>query len=710
MRLLSLCAALAVLAALPVAHAQTFLTVNSIADDANARDKAPGDGVCEDTFTDANPDAEPRCTLRAAIDEANATAGVVVIDLPGEIDGSDATYTLARVAPNDPDNTYEDDNAYGDLDLGGAFSTLTLRGIGTPGPQITQSPNDRVLHLLSGTVNIERVEITGGTARAGDNGVSSPGEGESVDGEDGADGGCVLVASGVTADLDQVSVNNCATQSGGNGAAPAASNTAGGNAGNGGNGGGIANYGTLSVSRSFVAENGTGDAGSPGNGTSGDGSPVAGGDGGNGGSGGGIFNAGTLTVQETTVWGNTGGDPSEGSTGTNGGPDGAEGEGGSGAGIATLDGGTVTLRNTIVAVNTAGDDPANGKQPGSDLWDGTPADDDAPEASFTPGSFTDGGSNLVGTNDAVEGAFPAGEPNANGSLVGTGQQDAPARIDPLIQGLNLNDDEAVRNLPLGNGSPAVDAGANTDLSGDDIRVDGRGFERPGTSEGDTTVDIGGYEADSAPAQDGSGIVLEADGPEAFAKPGRVPVDITLFNESSAPFDGNLVLVARSSTGRVVSRQAFAEGVRIRPGGEASFTQRFTVRERNASGVYDVTIQAEGESGGVLASSTFPIEITGAESAAAPEASVAEGVPAELSVAAAPNPARGPLAVTVGVPEAGSLSVGVFDVRGRRVAALFEGEAAPGVLALRSAPLPAGVYVVRVQTPAETLTLRATVVR
>ncbi|MGB3544094.1 MAG: hypothetical protein WBA11_14335, partial [Rubrivirga sp.] len=259
--------ALSMVLALPAAaQSPTTFTVNSTADDGNSRDANPGDGRCVDTFTDSNPDADPRCTLRAAVDEANATSGDVVINLPGQLAaGASGTYTLSQTAPNVMENTFEDDNAFGDLDLGGDFSSLTIRGTGTPGPEVTIGPNDRVFHVLSGEVTIERVTITGGTAQPGDNGVSDPGMDEMVDGSNGADGGCVLIAEGVTATLDQVSVNNCFTSSGGNGAAPSAQDTAGGNAGNGGNGGGIANFGTLTLTRSFVYSNGTGDAGSAGN-------------------------------------------------------------------------------------------------------------------------------------------------------------------------------------------------------------------------------------------------------------------------------------------------------------------------------------------------------------------------------------------------------------------------------------------------------------
>ncbi|MGB3544923.1 T9SS type A sorting domain-containing protein, partial [Rubrivirga sp.] len=139
--------------------------------------------------------------------------------------------------------------------------------------------------------------------------------------------------------------------------------------------------------------------------------------------------------------------------------------------------------------------------PGSDLFDGDPADDDELAPFFIPfetGTFTDGGFNLIGTNNTVEETFTAGEPNANDSYVGTGQGDAGTRVDPGISGSNRNETYAVTAVELGSGSVAINNGVNTDLEGNEIVADGRGFQRPGTADGDETVDIGAFEFDSEP--------------------------------------------------------------------------------------------------------------------------------------------------------------------------------------------------------------------
>ena len=465
--------AAALLSAPQIVDAQTTtFIVTSAADDANARDADAGDGTCAD--------ANGRCTLRAAIDEANATSGEVVVVLPGRLPGGNTgTYTISRTAPNMASNTLENGNDYGDFDIGGSFAKLTIQGTGTPGPQVTSSPNDRIFDIRSGTVTIERVWITGGKAPAGGNG-----SGTSPDGENGGDGGGIRVASGTTVNLDQVTITGCVTGDGGNGVVPSSSldSRTGGDAGDAGDGAGIyvSTGATVTVTRSTIAGNGTGDAGGAGSGLGQDSEPASGGRGGDAGNGGGIYNAGTLTVTSSTITANTLGSPSGGGPGVNGGPTGADGNGGSGGGIATAqlvdgsltDQGTATLANTIVAGNTAGDLISTGKAPGDDLFDASGG-----------GTFSSNGPNLIGSNESVAAAF------ATGTLVGT---DA-SPVDANFAGQNSNQTWAVPVIVLNAGSPAIDAGSSSATAD----YDGRGFLRDG-SQG-TGVDLGAYEANSTDA-------------------------------------------------------------------------------------------------------------------------------------------------------------------------------------------------------------------
>lgn len=79
---------------------------------------------------------------------------------------------------------------------------------------------------------------------------------------------------------------------------------------------------------------------------------------------------------------------------------------------------------------------------------------------------------------------------------------------------------------------------------------------------------------------------------------------------------------------------------------------------------------------------------------------------------APNPVAASARVALDLPVAQAVSVELFDVRGRRVATLHEGEAAAGRLDLPvdASALPAGVYIVRVAGETVQLTERFTVAR
>ena len=93
--------------------------------------------------------------------------------------------------------------------------------------------------------------------------------------------------------------------------------------------------------------------------------------------------------------------------------------------------------------------------------------------------------------------------------------------------------------------------------------------------------------------------------------------------------------------------------------------------------------------------------------------VVADAPASLTLEpVSPNPARGAARVRVGIPTAGAVVATVYDVRGRIVATLADGEQPAGWLDLDldAGALAAGVYVVRVQTGAEQATRTMTVVR
>jgi CSLREA domain-containing protein len=104
------------------AHGATF-TVDSTAD---APDANPGDGKCAAALP-------PKCTLRAAIMEANALAGTDTITVPS------GTYPLTIAGQG------EDDAATGDLDV---KASLIITGAGANSTIVDANGIDRAFHIL----------------------------------------------------------------------------------------------------------------------------------------------------------------------------------------------------------------------------------------------------------------------------------------------------------------------------------------------------------------------------------------------------------------------------------------------------------------------------------------------------------------------------------------------------------------------------------
>jgi CSLREA domain-containing protein len=365
-------------ALLPAAQAATF-TVNSTAD---AVDAHPGDGVCA-TATHV-------CTLRAAIQEANALAGADIIKLPAGI----FTLTLAGAD--------EDDAATGDLDI---TDDLTLTGAGAASTIIDGGGSDRVLDIFAAAVNTPHVDIAkvtiengavqgtvldgggiwnSGTLTLTDSVLSQnkAGAGSSTDvldgkGGPGGDGGGVWNSGTLTVLNTTLSQNNAGEGGTGGGCNPETDTdclSGGGGGGPGGGGGGIYNTNTLTVTNTIFSHNTAGTGGSS----------NVGGNGGAGGNGGGIFNTSVLTVTNSSFSQNTTGTGGSSSfsyagaggsgagiwnsgmltvinstlssnTAGNGGDEGDSGFGGQGgAGGGIVNGGSLTLTNTTLSQNTAG--------------------------------------------------------------------------------------------------------------------------------------------------------------------------------------------------------------------------------------------------------------------------------------------------------------------------------------------------------------------
>jgi uncharacterized repeat protein (TIGR01451 family)/CSLREA domain-containing protein len=474
--------ALAMLA--PGARAATF-TVTSTAD---AVDASPGNGVCATALG--------LCTLRAAVQEANALPGPDVVNVPA------GTYTLTL------GGQFEDVAATGDLDV---HDSLTIQGAGaattiieagaTPGAGV-----DRVFQVWNGTVTIRDVTIRHGTSAQSGGGIN-------VNCATGAQavqlvfsvvelnrtsdrGGAIAVEQCPSAQVsvvDSVLRANVAASHGGavaqgTGAGPIAitTSTLSGNV-SGTTGGGIQSFSTLTITHSTISDNTA-----------------------NGVSAGGILHtAGTLTLTNSTLSGNrtNGGGGALDEAGvanlnnvtiTNNTAD-ADGDGpepgpavpAAGGGVLQRDGGTVNFRNTIIAGNFLSASPD------------------------CAGTLTSQDYNLIGNT-------------AGCTIAGTTTNNVVTPL-PLLGPLadNGGPTETHALLP---GSPAVDA-ANPAAPGSGGNAcqtdDQRGVQRPQDGNGDSSArcDIGAYEAESIVADsDGDGIPDALDNCPTTPNPDQLDTD------------------------------------------------------------------------------------------------------------------------------------------------------------------------------------------
>lgn len=126
---------------------------NFVVDDwsADRRDLVPGDGLCQ--WSTAVPVGQ-RCTLRAAIMEANALPGSHTISIPG---GATIVLDLAGRG--------EDAAVSGDLDITKSL-VIASSSAGDHRPLIDGNGIDRVFDIHSGAVDVvfSRLRITGGLA------------------------------------------------------------------------------------------------------------------------------------------------------------------------------------------------------------------------------------------------------------------------------------------------------------------------------------------------------------------------------------------------------------------------------------------------------------------------------------------------------------------------------------------------------------------
>jgi CSLREA domain-containing protein len=498
----------------PTAHAATTFNVNSTGD---AADNNTGDGVCND--------GSGNCTLRAAVQQANATAGTDTINI----------------------------NAVGNINLTGALPNLaTNMTISGPGSGLLTVRRDtggdyRIFTVDGGVgVTISGLTVANGKAAEGVAGVNAGGNGGGI-----ANMG-TLTMTGVTVNGNSTGRSTSGAGSAGGGVYNAGtltmtdcvvSGNSTGSGGDAGAGGGIANEGPMTLTDVVVSGNTTGEAmSSGGNGGNGGGlsnqsaaatltrvrviNNTTGGCGsvpGAGGHGGGLYlRFNTVTLRDSTVSGNSTGTCANGSPGYGGGVEtfatlivsGSTLSGNSGlAGGAILNRLTLSLTNTTVSGNHFIDSGSaiNNDGPTLTLTNCTVAANDAVGVTNTGGgsavvrntiiaangsggnvdtlgAFTSQGHNIVGAPSPGMGT-PGFD--ASGDQAGSPASPLDAKLGPLAD----NGGPTLTHAPLA-GSPALDAGDNTrakDFAGNTLATDQRGagrFAGPGTVP---TVDVGAVE-------------------------------------------------------------------------------------------------------------------------------------------------------------------------------------------------------------------------
>lgn len=468
----------------------------AVTDTADEVDASPGDGVCAT--------AAGTCTLRAAIQEANALPGRDTITLqPG-------AYTLAAAGLD------EDAAASGDLDI---RADLTIVGAGATATVVDGNRTDRVFEVFApADVSISGLAIQNGDPGGGlaGGGIRNGGalalDGVEVRGNDRfgvVNGGSLTIANSAISGNPSRGIEN------GRGGTLALTNVT--ISGNGGGGlssfgpatltdvriigntrfSGIDNNGPLTLTGGTISDNTPGIGGRGGgvsNATSAtltlEAVTVSGNRSSPDGGGGGILNFGTLTLEDVTLSGNSaasdGGGIRHGGTlvgdslaggilTVNNATLSGNSAGGSGGGIAADTPSQATLRNATFAGNSAA-------RPGGAI-------SAAPDASVTLTNtiVSDGpGPNCGGRITS------AGHNLDSGTSCGFGATGDLSGADPRLGPLSANGGPTLTHGLPGD-SPAIDVGTNGACS---IR-DQRGVARPrdGNGDGQAVCDIGAYEAE-----------------------------------------------------------------------------------------------------------------------------------------------------------------------------------------------------------------------
>jgi ELWxxDGT repeat protein len=509
--------------ALSVAAAPVALTF-TVNDAGDAADLNAGDGVC-----DSNAATGDQCTLRAAIQEANAMAGddtinfslatPVTINLTGALPdltsnititgpsgevtvrrNTTGNYRIFTIVAGQVVNISNLTLTNGRIEEGGAIrnsGTLTLTACTLNGNATVGGNADNhitggggaIFNASTGTLTINRSTFFSNTATGGAGITKSGGGGGGL-------GGAILNAGGMVTITNSTLSGNTAT--GGEGGD--AGSGVGGVSGGGGGGDG----GATSLPGNFGGGGGGGNGGGAGG---------AGGAGGRfGGGGGGGVGGGTTAAGG--AGGFLGGNGHAGATNGGGSPSfiaGGGGGGGAAGGGIFNNGGSATLVNVTLVSNTA-----TGGAGGTSVCTGSCG---GLGASGAAGSSRGGGiyneagtlsfkNSIIAGNTAASNAdcdFNTTAPTSQGyNLTGTGggaptgatgdQTVAPANLFTTVLGTLQNNGGHGRTHALLTGSPAIDAGS----AHAGVTTDQRNLTRPvdvaGVANAANGSDIGAFES------------------------------------------------------------------------------------------------------------------------------------------------------------------------------------------------------------------------
>lgn len=468
------------LAATPV-QAATFTVTSNL----DMVDTQPGDGVCATSLA--------TCTLRAAIQEANLSAGPDTIVLPAD------TYTLTRlVNPGSNDVVGGDLDVAGDLTINGSGEATTIIQAGLT----TDAGIDRVLEVVSGNVVVRDLTIRHGNSLPNANVLDQDGGGIRNQ--------AMLTLTNVTVALSSGRLGDGITNAGtltiDN--STITENTALINNNSSESGGGIYNTGMLTVVNTQIVANRADIGGGIANGTSINtvyradirNSTIA--DNESNASAGGISNGDVMTIANSTI--------SNNDSGNNGG--------------GVFNRGDLTIINATLSGNAASRDGGGIAHFESNIFENALTLTNTTIVSNTTNVSTfggDGGGVFAGPNTSImaNNTLMANNSNADGQssdcsgeLVVSGVNLLEAQTGCMLSGdtSTLISDQDSRVAPLADnggptlthllldGSPAIDAGDSTNCPATDQRV----VERPqdGDDDGTAGCDIGAVEiADPTPS-------------------------------------------------------------------------------------------------------------------------------------------------------------------------------------------------------------------